>query len=39
MSGTVLALFTVGDVYVSRAKESLTLYLARSEGHELLFWL
>ena len=32
-----LALFTVGDVYASFAKEALTLHLARSEGHERYF--
>ena len=33
----VLALFTVGDVYVSLCKKALTLHLARGEGHERYF--
>ena len=35
----VLALFAVGDVYVSLCKKALTLHLARAEGRERLFWL
>ena len=33
----VLALFAVGDVYVSRCKKALTLNLARGEGRERYF--
>ena len=33
----VLALFAVGDVYVSRCKKVLTLHLARGEGRERYF--
>ena len=34
---TVLALFAVGDVYVSIARKALTLHLARGEGRERYF--
>ena len=33
----VLALFAVGDVYVSLCKKALTLHLARGEGRERYF--
>ena len=33
----VLALFAVGDLYVSLCKKALTLHLARGEGRERYF--
>ena len=34
---SVLALFAIGDVYVSLCKKALTLHLARGEGRERYF--
>ena len=37
LTDPVLALFAVGDVYVSHCKKELTLHLARGEGRERYF--